>query len=221
MYPFFGGAGLYGAYRNCHTYGSLELTEASPPQSFNEPLDIEDVGGFLNLPDSMVQAQGAQLLMFISAAREQAEILQGRDLVLKQWDLVFDFFHSYRIELRPRLASVDLMQYRDSTGTITPMVANTDFIVDTSRQPGVVTPPYNGQWPSFTPWPSGAVLVRFTAGVAPDSIFWSDAGARVKVGMKLLISEWFSNRIPFGTKVEEFPYGITSCLSFGAVPRVK
>lgn len=196
-------------------YGGLDLTESSPPQSFVEPLSIDDVQKYLNLPDSMVQAQGAQLLAFISAAREAAEILQGRDLVVKQWDLVFDYWPGYLVELRPRLVSVDLAQYRDSTGAYTTLVENTDFVVDRTKQPGVVTPPYNRTWPTFSPWPTGAMLFRFTAGMAPNSIFWSDAGARVKIGMKLLISQWFSNRIPFGAKVEEFPYAVTALLSYG------
>lgn len=212
MYP----TGIFGA-----TYGSMELTEASPAQSFDEPLSLPDVQSFLNLPDSMAQAQAAQLGMFISAARETAEILQGRDLVRKQWDLTLDYWPGGGVELRPRLFSVDLAQYRDSTGAVTPMVEDTHFVVDKARQPGVVMPPYNAYWPSFTPWPSGAILFRFTAGMGSDSIFWSDAGARVKVGMKLLISLWFTNRIPFGAKVDEFPYAVTSCLSYGAVPRVK
>jgi len=215
MYP----SGQYGAYGNTGVYaapyGTLELAEASPVQSFVEPLSLDEVGEFLQLPETMVQAQGATLLGLISAAREQAEIAQGRDLVVKQWDLVLDYWPFNWIELRPKLISVDLVQYRDSTGAITVLTAGTDFLVDATKQPGVLTPLYNSLWPTFTPSPTGSILIRFRAGMSPDSAFWSDAGARVKVGMKQLIVEWFSNRIPIGTKCEEFPYGISSSLSHG------
>jgi uncharacterized phiE125 gp8 family phage protein len=226
MYPPFGGVsygpyGNLGIYGGLVSYGSLELTETSPPQSFVEPLSLPDVQSYLQLPDSMAQAQAATLLMFISAAREQAEILQNRDLVRKQWDIAFDYWPGWRIELRPHLVSVDLAQFTDATGTIHPMVANTDYVVDLAKKPGILAPPYGKTWPIFTPPPTGAILIRFTAGIAPGAAFWADAGARVKVGMKLLISMWFSNRIPLGTKVDEFPYAVTSCLSYGAVPRAK
>ncbi len=208
--------GVYSAH-----YGTLELTEASPTQSFVEPLSLEDVIEFLYLPETMEQAQGATLLGLISAAREQAEIAQGRDLVVKQWDLVLDYWPCSWIELRPKLISVDLVSYRDATGTETVLTAGTDFLVDATKQPGVLTPLYNAFWPTFTPGPTGSILIRFTAGIAADSVFWSDAGARVKLGMKQLILEWFSNRLPVGAAAEELPYGISSCLSYGGRRVVK
>jgi hypothetical protein len=40
-------------------------------------------------------------------------------------------------------------------------------------------------------------LIQFTSGHTPDSAISSDSVARVRVGMKLLISSWFNNRLPF------------------------
>ena len=229
MYPPFGGAGPYGTYANLGlfgalvAYGSLDLTVQSPPQTFDEPLSLSDVQAYLRIPNSMLEAQSNTLEVFISAAREQAEILQGRDLVTKQWDISFDYWPSYQVQLRPNLVSVDLAQYTDNNGVVTPLVEgqNGDYVVDYTKQPGILSPPYNATWPSFTPWPTGAILIRFTAGIASNAAYWSDAGARVKIGMQLLISQWFSGRLPFGAKVEEFPYAVTSCLSYGQVPRAK
>ena len=210
--------GLFGALQG---YGSLDLTVQSPPQSFVEPLTLAEVQEFLQLPDSMATAQAITLNTFISAAREQAEILQGRDLVTKQWDMSFDFWPAYHIQLRPNLQSIDMFTYRDATGAYYSPVQGTDYVVDFTQQPGIMTPPYGGMWASYTPWPSGSILIRFTAGILPNAAFWNDAGARVKVGMKLLISAWFSGRLPFGASCEEMPYAVTSCLSYGAVPRVR
>ena len=177
MFPPFGGIGTYGAYGNLGLYGalsafgSLALTEASPPQSFSEILTLGEVKSYLRLPDRSPVDQGEddELTSLIVAAREQAEIFPGRDLIRKQFDLSLDYWNKYRIELRDPLTSVDLFQYKDSTGAVTVMAENTDFIVDTSRHPGFVSPPYNKTWPTFATWPSSAILIRFTSGYAPTS----------------------------------------------------
>jgi len=96
--------------------------------------------------------------------------------------------------------------------------------VDTARHPGFVSPPYNKTWPTFATWPSSAILIRFTSGYAANSPFWSDAGARVKNGMKLLISNWYHNRLPFEkgmAATAEYPYAVTACLSYGSLVRAR
>ena len=67
--------------------------------------------------------------------------MQGRTLSRKQWDLSLDYWPSYRIELREPLASVDLVRYRDSDGNYSMMTENTDYVVDTARQPGAIRAP--------------------------------------------------------------------------------
>jgi uncharacterized phiE125 gp8 family phage protein len=213
-------------YGNLQRDGALSLTESSPPQSFVEPLTVEQVQNYLRIvpsspPDPL---EDADLQLFITAAREQAEILQGRDLVQKQWDLTFDYWPSYRIELGNPLVSVDLFQYQDSDGVVRTLTANTDYIVDMRRQPGFVSPPYNVSWPTFTPWPSSSILLRFTSGYSSDSAFWNDAGARIKNGMLLLISSWYNQRLPFETGADpakEYPYAVTACLSYGGRRNVR
>lgn len=206
--------------------GSLNLTASSPVQSFTEPLTLFEVKSYLNVPDRAVADvyENNEIEHLIQAAREQAEILQGRDLVEKQWDLSLDCFPADVIELREPLVSVDLVRYRDSDGNYTALAEGTDYIVDTAKHPGVVMPAYGETWPSFTPWPSSAVLVRFTSGLASTDAFWNDAGARVKNGMKLLISAWWNNRLPFemgSAAAQEYPFAVTACLSYGAVARAR
>lgn len=204
-----------------NSYGTLKLTETSPAQSFTEPVSLLDAKTFLRAPIDVTD-QDYMLDLFISGAREQAEILQGRDLVQKQYDLSLDCFHECEIRLRPQLSSVDLAQYTDSDGVKTTMAENTDYIVDTAKNPGIVLPPYGQSWPIFTPWPSSAVLIRFTSGFSVDSSWWNDAGKRVKVGMLLLISAWYNNALPFEigpNAVQEYPYTVTSCLSYGREER--
>jgi hypothetical protein len=204
-------------------YGALSLTASSPVQVFTEVLTLPEVIKFLELPvrDPEDAAEQAMLEGFIAGAREQAEFLQGRDLVVKSYDLALDQFPC-EIELREPLVGVDLVKYRDSDGAYTTLVENTGYIVDLAR--GLVVPLYGESWPSFTPWPSSAVLVRFRSGLTSTDAFWADAGARIKIGMKHLISEWFNNRLPFelgASAVQEYPYTVTALLSAGGKARVR
>jgi len=230
---WYGGLGPYASYANLGLwgtlvpYGSISLTAKSPPQSFIEPLTVSEVRTYLKLPlrSPSDPAEDDELMALIMGARIQAEIAQHRDLVVKQWDLSFDYWLDFRVNyqlvMRDPLISVDLLQYMDFNGNVTQMVENTDFVVDRKKHPGVIMPPYNQSWPVFTPWPSSAILARFTSGFTNDDPWWSNV--TVKIGMRLLISHWFHNRIPFvlgQQAIAEYPLSITSCLSDGAIPRV-
>ncbi|HXI42053.1 MAG TPA: hypothetical protein VNH83_18875 [Bryobacteraceae bacterium] len=218
-------------------YGVIQLTPSSPAQQFTEPLDLHQIQKHLNLPEQ--SGHDEVLNAMITAARVLAEAAQNRDLIVKQYDLNIDHFSvwwpgrqlhqnfvlggyiEYAIPLRNPLVRVDLLRYRDATGAYTMLTEGPDYIVDTAR--GLVLPPYGQTWPSFTPWPSSAVLIRFSSGMTADDPFWLNEGQVILGGMKYLITQWFTNRIPFepAAKIEEYPYSVTSMLGFGAIPRVK
>jgi uncharacterized phiE125 gp8 family phage protein len=229
--PFYYGYGQYGNYWGAYygvlaPYGTLNLTEASPPQSFVEPCTLDEMKSYLKVPQrSPTDTEEDDFITsMIVAAREQAELLQGRDIVKKQWDLAFDYWTAYRIETRAPLVSVDLVQYVDSDGKTTTMQPDVDYLVDKAKQPGLVYPPYNGTWPTYTPQPSSSILIRFTSGFDPNHPWWQGAGQRIKLGMKLLISSWYNNRMPFEKGVDatsEYPYAVTSCLTYGSLVRAR
>lgn len=205
------------------TAGRLTLTATSPVQTFTEVLTETEVRHFLGLPERSTgdASESALLEAFVIGAREVAEILQDCDLVPKQWDLTLDTLPD-EIQLRKPLSTVDLFKYRDSGGTWTTMVENTDYIVDTAR--GLVMPPYGESWPSFTAWPSSAVLVRHTSGYSATDAFWSDAGARLKIGMRQLISHWYAGRLPFETGASaavELPFTVSALMGYGHIPGVR
>lgn len=204
-------------------YSTISLAVTSPTQSFTEPLTLAEVKSFLGLPVRFPEelAEDATLDLFISGARRVAEVLQGRDLVVKQYELRADYFDC-EIELRTPLHSVAAIEYRNSEGTTTSVIADTEYMVDLAR--GIVRPAYGTYWPSFTAWPSGAVLVRFSSGLSPSDPFWADDGKSIKIGMLHLVSAWFNGRLPFepsSIEIREYPYTVTSLLSFGAVPSVR
>lgn len=200
---------------------TLKLTVASPAQTFSEPLVVSEVEHFLGLVSLSPDDTERTMLLegLIVSAREMAESFQNRDLIEKQYDLRMSYFPCWHVRLRAPLTSVDLVTYKDSDGTTTTLAENTDYIVDTERDTGVILPPYGNTWPSFTPWPSSAVLVRFTSGYASDDLFWSDAGQRILVGMKLLISDWYQERLPLDLDKDGVPRRIRALLSHGANER--
>lgn len=207
-----------------NTYGSLNLTDSSPAQSFSEPLTLAEVKKYLNLPDRSPadEQEDAQLEGFISGARVIAEGEQGRDLIEKQWDKVLDYFICREIKLRDPLRSVDLFRIRDSDGVNHDLAEDTDYIVDLKKHPGIVLPPDGSSWPTYTVWPSSAILIRFTSGYSVSDNFWSNAGKRVKVGMLELISHWHNGRLPFepGSGVIEYPWTVTQNLRYGSLVNV-
>lgn len=195
---------------------TLRPTELSPPAVYDEPITLLEVEKYLELPtlDPVDEGRNYLLQTLIEGAREQAEILQNRDLVVKQWTLTLDNFPTEEIALRGELISVQSVKYTDATGSTTELTETTDYVVDTVKQPGIICSPFGKTWPSFTPWPTSAVSIRFTAG--PSSV-----PALILIGMKRLISEWFNNRLPFelgASAVQEYPYGVTQCLRYKRVP---
>jgi hypothetical protein len=169
---------------------------------------------FLNMTASDDTSQDAVITAMISAAREEAERRQEKYLVACQFDLRTDLFHDWKISIGNGVASIDLFQYTDSLGSVHVMSANADYIVDLFKRPGIIMPPYDGAWPSFTPWPSSAILVRFTT----DGV----VSASVKEGIKRLVSGWYINRLPYepkATELRELPNDVSVLLSCGSLRR--
>jgi uncharacterized phiE125 gp8 family phage protein len=219
-YGSYGNMLMWGAYV---TYGTLALTKSSPPQTFIEPLTLAETKAYLKVPQRSPAdpLEDAFISSLISAARSYAEREQGRDLVRKQWDLVFDYWMSYRIELPPvPLISVEQVQYTDYQGNVTTLAEGTDYMVDTSKQPGCILPPYNTMWPVFTPLPSSGILVRFSSGYDAADPWWAGDGQVVKEGMRYMVSQWYNVRLPAGAQASEWPLTAREALTFGARQRI-
>jgi len=193
---YYSRCGLHYVYhrRDAGLGESLRLTMTSPPQVIDEPLTVQEIKEYLRLPTySPADTAGDDLIAsMISAARETAELwtYQNRDLVGRQWDKRLDRFPDGKISLRDPLSTVDLVEFKDYDGATTTLAEGTDYIVDTNQN--LILPAPGTSWPTDTLWPVSAVLVRFTT--ANYAI-----PAMVKNGMKLLISDWHTLRLPFDT----------------------
>lgn len=207
----------------------MNLTLVQDASSADEPLQVSDVEQQLILASG---AGTANLQQMITAARLEAEKENGRELARKQWTLVLDQFpdrcywdsfgltpvqyneRAYdfylsggTIALLDPLVSVDSFTYKKSDGTVVTLVEGTDYLVDVNKHPGEVCPVYNGQWPADTLWPTSAIEITFTAGMAPSAV-----PATIKQGMLLLIGEWYENRLPFSAVrfIAQMPFSVTS-----------
>lgn len=105
----------------------------------------------------------------ISAARQAAETLTGRQFVNARWKLVLDGFPPCAIALaKCPVQSVVAINYLDINSSLQTMPAST-YTVDTACEPARITPVFGQVWPPSLPQ-IGAVSVTFDAGygAAPD-----------------------------------------------------
>lgn len=90
----------------------------------------------------------------------------------------------------PPLISVTSLKYVAIDGTLTTLVANTDYQVETTTGAEArIIPAYNASWPA-TRLQMEAVQVIYTAGYGAAS----DVPQPIKQAMLLLIAAWFKNR---------------------------
>lgn len=143
-----------------------------------EPVTVDDLRLYGRISSDVTDAALASLL---ASARQQAENYQNRAFITQTWELVFDSFPDYPVQIPlPPLVFLVSVTITDITGTVTPMTL-TDFITDTSGGKGTISLKYNKYWPSVIPERAG-VVIRFICGYGADG---SDVSERVKLAIYL------------------------------------
>lgn len=206
-----------------------------------EPVTLAEAKAQLVI-DSSFTRDDTLIAGMITAARLEGEACSHRELAQKRFTLALDQFPSdfarWRIsyplnavtsdplfyhfsagpkyiELLDPLISVDEVRYTDADGQVTVMTADTDYIVDLLKHPGLIATPPDTPWPSPAAglWPTSAVQIDFTAGFTPET-----CPQRYKQGILLLVSQWYENRIPYEALrfVAELPFSVASL--FGSDP---
>lgn len=145
----------------------------------------------------------------ISAARELGEDETGRAWMRQTWDMKLDAFpcDGEPIEVpKPPLHSVTSITYVNSTGGSSTLAA-TGYRVDTTSEPGRITPAYGSFWPTARDV-TGAVTVRFKAGygTATEATV-DDVPQRLKQAVLLTVGHWYENRenVVLGDAPAELP----------------
>jgi uncharacterized phiE125 gp8 family phage protein len=147
------------------------------------------------------------LSSLITVAREYCETVTRRGLGTQTLELILDDFSNDYIELpKSPVQSITSIKYKDSDSTETTW---TDYVSDTDKIPALIMPEYGDTFPSFTPYPSGAVRIRYVAGHTT-----SDIPKSIKQAMLLLIGHLYENREEtIAKKLENIPLGIQALLS--------
>lgn len=145
---------------------------------------------------------------YVKAARQIAEEFLRRALITQTWELVLDAFPDKGwLELPlPPLGSVTSVKYTPDGGAETTFAA-TNYIVDTSSEPGRIVLATNKDWPSDTLQAANGVKVRYVAGYGASA---SSIPEAVRQGIRLLLGHLFENRegVVTGGAATELPQGV-------------
>ncbi len=167
----------------------MRLTLVTPPAI--EPVSITEAKKALKL-DLDDTSEDTDITAFIIAAREYCEDFQNRAFITQTWEASFDDWPCHEIKLpKGSLQTVNSVSYTDSSGAITVLAEATDYIYSTRGILGRLTPSYGKTWPSFTPFPLDAVVIKFTCGYGDSEL---DVPEKVKLAIKLLVGYWHENR---------------------------
>jgi len=150
----------------------------------------------------------------IKVARQDCENFTNRALISTTFELILDDFPKKKIVLpMPPVESIISIKYKDCD-SIETTIASTDYIFY-SNEPAIIMPDYGITWPSFTPYPIGAVKIRFVAGYKTTS---SDSNLLlpepIKQAILLLIGHYYENReaVNIGNIVNKLPFSVGSLL---------
>lgn len=114
------------------------------------------------------------------------------------------------------LVSVEAFTYRDSTGASTAVDA-ANYVLDTDSMPGRLALASGYSWPSFTPYPTSPIRIRYVAGhrgmTSSPYIPYPDED--IKHAMRLLVGHFYTNReaVVVGDHITIQPYQMELAVS--------
>jgi uncharacterized phiE125 gp8 family phage protein len=156
------------------------------------------------------------IISLIKVARQQAESITLRSLASAVYDLSIDDFPTEEIVLpMPPVESITSIKYKDSDGV--EATWDSDEWIFYNSEPAVILPAYGEAYPTFTPYPIGAVTIRFTAGYKTSG---DDADLiipeELKQAIKLLVANYYEYREDLLTRghiPKTVPFGVNALLS--------
>lgn len=157
-----------------------------------------------NIEDDLLNA-------LITTAREYCETFTGRALATQTLELIMDDFPACEhIELpKSPIQSITSIKYKASNGTEYTW-ASTNYIINADVMPGLITPIYNGYFPVFTPYPTGAVRIRYIAGHSSEG---TPIPKAIKQALLILVGHWYENReLVVEKKLNEIPFSVNNLL---------
>ena len=193
----------------------MGLTQTTAPTL--EPVTIQDAFDqcrIVSAGDEDLRRLNAMLI----AARRWVERNSGRQLVQASWTWTLPGFPGHFEVPRPPLQSVTSIYYINMDGVST-LLAESQYVVDITQEPGKVTRAYGVVWPS-TRSQEVAVTVIFKAGYGTSAGTAATSVVAVpetyKQAILMLAAHWYENReaVASGGDIMagEIPYGVQSLL---------
>lgn len=154
-----------------------------------EPVTLAEAKAHLRI-DSAFTADDAAISSLITAARIHIENVSGRTLIRSRWQIKFDHFPSWDIELPnpPVMADAVTVTYVPLEGG--QPLSFTDFRTDRDATPAVIRPQWNGLWPSCR-GAENDVTVTYWAGYGETA---ASAPVPARHCALMMIGHWYANR---------------------------
>ena len=141
----------------------------------------------------------------IQTARIKVEKMTRRQLLTATWDLFLNEFPDDEPITLPfgNLQTVTHIKYKKSdwaslADDVT-LVEDTDYLVEVNGdQHGRIIVAYGKSWPSFTPYPSNPIVIRFICGWTTAALVPPD----IKSAIKLICGDLYENREATMTQVQ-------------------
>ena len=172
-----------------------------------EPVTLSEVKAHLRV-DSILD--DTLITSLITVAREYIENFTKRALATQTLELILDSFPNAEyidLPLSP-LQSVTSVKYKDSSGNETTL-GSSGYIVNTDFLPGKIILAYGCSWPTFTPYPTGAIRIKYVAGHETNN----PVPISIKQAMLLLIGHLYENREATNIKeLKEVPFAVNALL---------
>lgn len=113
-----------------------------------EPVTLLEAKAHLRL-DADFTDDDLYVQSLLTAARVHVENVSDRTLIRSQWQMKFDFFPAWDIELArpPVMPDAVTLTYVPSDAVYSP-ISYTDFRTDRDSTPAAIRPQWNGTWPT-------------------------------------------------------------------------
>ena len=138
-------------------------------------------------------ADDALLTAVIQASREYVEDYTRRALLTQTWEYYLNAFPSANFIKLPfgNVQSLTSIKYKDSDGTETTMTVTTDYLLETNGAAlGRIVLPYGASWPSFTPYPSNPITIKYVCGWAAAALIPS----KIRTAVKMIAAKLYEQR---------------------------
>lgn len=155
-----------------------------------EPVSLLDAKNHLRIDAEFTQ-DDLYLQGLITAARIHVENASDRTLIRSKWQMKFDVFPGWGIELPkpPIMSDAVEVTYVPSDGVYVP-VSFTNFRTDRDATPAAIYPQWNGFWPTCR-GAENDVTVSYWAGFGPSG---EQVPTPARHAILMLVAHWYANR---------------------------